>query len=462
MRLLFMLAAASVLLLAACGQDSATPVATVAPGVTAVPASEVVATPRQVPTLYPTATPEPVTPVPPTLPPLPTAVTNTPIAFDQVAVEIHYRLPALELDRRLQGDVSGRLTLEDQTSGATLVRHNQSHIVLEMQQGLAQLTLAELPDDCRHCVWMAYELPLSGQAGSGWLQDVTLLASLDNFTAVHLGPHVPPDTWLALRRSATSYWVAHTVAVTNDGRLWRWLATEGRIAESTLAGADSARLQAGLAALQGVALADSYSDSCTDAARETLFFPGNGEVATVRILCPALALPAALLPLYRELESLLDQSILSAGPPAEAFTLDTLLYYQTAAGERLRILADNEVRLERDDESLSATWPEARRAELAEALEQAGVLHLPASAVLAVEAGEHGLILRGPAGVSGAVWRDAPPAELATLVRGLDSMVAELAGREQATPAAAGPTPTASPTPAGTPTAPVVTVTPRQ
>jgi hypothetical protein len=464
MKLLFLLATALVVFLTGCGQATLTPEATTLPGATAVPPAEIVVTPRQVPTLYPTATSLPTPSATPTRPPQPTAVPNTPIAFDQVVVDIHYRLPALGLDRRLQGDVSGRLTMEDRATGVSVVRDNQSRVLLEMQQGLARLTLAELPDDCQTCVWMTYDLPLSGLAESGWLDDVTMLASLDNFTGVHLGPHVPPDTWLALRRSATSYWVGHTVAVTSDGRLWHWLATEGRIAEPSPLGLEGLRLQTALAALEGTELADTYSDSCTDAARETLFLPGADEAVKIRIICPALSLPAALLPLYLQLEALVDESIVAEGRPPRGLPLTALLSYKTADNERLLIFDDNQVQVESGNDIYTGTLSASQVVSLTAGLEQSGLLTLPASDVLMAEPGANGLIVRGAGGVSGAIWRGAPRREVAPLVMDLDRLVTELGPRESEAPVPPGPmlTGTASAIPAGTPTptGAGVTVTP--
>jgi hypothetical protein len=462
MKLLFLLAMALVMFLAGCGQASVTPVATRAPAVTAVPLSEVITTPRQLPTLYPTATPFPPATVAPTQPPQPTAVPTTPIAFDQVVVDLHYRLPALGLDRRLQGDVSGRLTMEDRAAGLSLVRENQSRILLEMQQGIAHLTLAELPDDCPHCVWMAYDLPLSGMADSGWLEDVTLLASLDNFTAIHLGPHVPPDTWIALRRSATSYWVAHAVAVTTDGRVWRWLATEGRIAEPLSLGAEMDRFQAALAALEELELADAYTTPCLDAARETLFLPGSSEDGTIRIICPALSLPAPLLPLYLELDALLAESLAGKPAPPEPLSLTTLLHYQPAGDERLLIAYDNQAVVERGGEVYTDTLPASQVISLTTGLEQSGFLRLAPDDVLAAGPGVNALIVRGAGGVSGATWSSTPPDEVAAFITELDRLVAQLAGQAPETPG--GPTPAATTTPVpgvtGTPPAPTGTATP--
>jgi hypothetical protein len=460
MKLLFLLAMALVVFLAGCGQATVTPVATVAPGVTAVPLPEVITTPRQLPTLYPTATPFAPATVAPTQPPRPTAVATTPVAFDQIVVDLHYRLPALGLERRLQGDVSGRLTMEDRSAGLSLVRESQGRILLEMQQGLAHLSLAELPEDCPHCVWMAYDLPLSGMAGSGWLEDVTLLASLDNFTAIHLGPHVPPDTWIALRRSATSYWVAHTVAITTDGRAWRWLATEGRIAEPSTLDVEMARFQEAIAALEGLELADAYTAPCLDAARETLFLPGSSEGATIRIVCPALSLPASLLPLYLELEALLAESVADAAPPPELLSLTTLLYYQSAGDERLRILHDNQAVVESGGEIYTGTLSATEVISLTAGLEQSGFLTLAPDDELAAEPGVSALIVRGSQRVGGAVWRNTPPAQVAALVMELDKLVAEVAGRAPETPGS--PTPATTPLPGepATPPAPAATNTP--
>src|SRR5690606_7332989 len=124
------------------------------------------------------------------------------------------------------GDVP---TNTDLQTDRQLVKTNQAAVLLEIQGALLNRQLAELPDDCDRCVHFSYELPLVPQQGAGWLEDPVFLASVENFMAVNLGPHFPPDTVLGLRRRASAYNVAQTLALTADGTLWRWLATASAV-----------------------------------------------------------------------------------------------------------------------------------------------------------------------------------------------------------------------------------------
>jgi hypothetical protein len=216
------------LLLLGCSQP-APPAATDSP----TPTTEdlpTVSGPSPVAQLPPTFTPRPEelapSPTPrPTQPPGTPAPTNTPIDFEQTAVEVRYQIPSLGLDRRLQGNINSQIIYVDEATGAAFQRNNQASILLELQQVLPNLELAELPDECDSCVRLTYELPLRDEAGTGWLQDPVLLASVENLMVVNLGPHWPPEAVVGLRRSASAFEPAHTIALAEDGRLWAWLAT---------------------------------------------------------------------------------------------------------------------------------------------------------------------------------------------------------------------------------------------
>jgi len=117
---------------------------------------------RVLPTLYPTSTTFP-TPLPTnTHPPQEVPPTSTPIDFEQLVVELRYTIPLIGLDRTLSGDVSGRLNVVDVANDFTVEQRNQAGVLLELQQSLPELELADLPEDCNGCVWLEYELPLTG------------------------------------------------------------------------------------------------------------------------------------------------------------------------------------------------------------------------------------------------------------------------------------------------------------
>lgn len=301
--------------------------------------------PRILPTLYPTATRFP-TPVPTnTSQPITTAPIETPVTFDQLVVELRYAIPAIGLDRSLKGDVSGRLQVSDQLTDNTVERRNQAGVLIEMQQSLPDLTLEDLPDGCDHCVWLEYDLPLAGDQDAGWLQDVRMLASLENFTSALLGPHFPPETIAALRRSATLHQVAHTVAITADGRLWRWTATEGEIQGPILVEDGDPLLADVLDAIDLDDVGEIYAADCPDGAGlETLFVKNSEEAKQVEIICPELSLPTTLLPIYLILDGnavdLFANQRLETQEPV--LPKESLLHYRNSDGFRLTINTDGQ------------------------------------------------------------------------------------------------------------------------
>ncbi len=125
------------LLLLGCRQPpSPPPVATALPLIEGVPT---VAAPSPVAQLPPTFTPRPAdmapSPTPgPTRPPATPRPTNTPIPFDETAVELRYQIPSLGLDRRLQGNINSQIIYVDEATSLAFQRNNQASILLELQQ----------------------------------------------------------------------------------------------------------------------------------------------------------------------------------------------------------------------------------------------------------------------------------------------------------------------------------------
>jgi hypothetical protein len=406
------------------------------------------------PTLYPTATPLPTATPAPTRTPAPTAVPQTPIAFDQVVVDIHYRIVALGLDRRLQGNVSGELTLLDESTGQTVALLDQGAVLLEMQQNLPLLNLEPIPDGCESCVYLSYDLPLAGESATGWLRDTRWLASLDNFTAIHLGAHFPPDTVAGLRRNASGRAVAHTAALTEDGRIWLWLGTEGEVAEP-LNLADAAALTAAAEAVPLDILEDAYTATCAEAPRETLLLNREEEKQVVRLICPELSLPLSLQPLYQELDRLLQAKLGDRQmPPAQRpFPLEGLLLYRRADGASLLVKSDGLATAAVDGRAIySETVTVRDMISLSESLLANGRFN-PDMNRLDEIAADHLIILRHQDGVSFNAWSGPIPLALQTDVNVLNDLLdrllqARLEVTPTATPASnASPTPPFAPTP---------------
>lgn len=417
----------------------------------------------EIPTLLPTYTRA----VQPTAtPPTAAEISASPspagtVDFEQPVVEFRYRIPALALDRRLEGNVNGQVTVVDETIGLAAIRQNQGGVLLELQSALPSLELEPLPEDCQACVAFSYELPLENVSGEGWLQDPVLLASVENYGATMVGPHFPPGTVLGLRRSATPYDVAHTLALTADGQLWRWLATEPQISAPVAAAEVAPQLDTLLQGLAPESLSERYEVQCPGAPAETLYLnPDNGEAeeegTTVRLACPAFSLPDSLHPLYLQLNVLLEEILADQGlprPPSE-IPLATVIDYRRQDQAHLTMLADGVTRAESAGETYTITLSPGQVVSLTTSLVEQGQLQPGLQAYVDGEA-PNVLLVRGPQGMLEAAWEaeDVPQAirpQVTTLDQILDELLEAEAPAEEGT-TTPSPTPTATSTATSTP-----------
>jgi hypothetical protein len=266
------------------------------------------------------------------------------INFSDPVIYLEYKIPALGLDRRLEGNVSSQITVIDQAREVTVQRSNQGNVLLELQQTLPQISLSPLPEGCDACVYFQYEFPLSQESGEGWLQDPVINASLENYMSIMVGPHFPPDTVVGLRRSASPYYPAHTAAVTADGRVYTWLATEAEVAKPITT---SFPINATLAELPLDQLADRYIVDCEVEPAEMLRIAITAEPLDVIIRCPAYSLSTTLLPLYLQLDEILAAKLATYtdGPPRPTpdFPLDAILDYKRLDDNRLTLFENGRI-----------------------------------------------------------------------------------------------------------------------
>lgn len=440
------------LFLTACGEEE-TPT-TPAADVGARPAPPTVV----LPTLYPTATRShqqatPTREMPATRPPESTA------DLQQTVVSFRISVPALGLDRRLAGTVGGAVTVVDETVGLAATLQNQGGVLFELQSTLPNLELPEVPEDCTGCFAFSYSLPLDGEEGSGWLQDPVMLASVENYLTLTLGPHWPEGTIVGLRRSASPYHVAHTIAFTTDGGMYRWLATEPEV---------RGREEASLPVLpaEPAALDEDYSVVCPGVPLETLYLVSADEGeetpgTTFSISCPAFSLPASLVPTYLALDDqlaplLVDERI--PVPPSE-IPLAAMVVHEWQGRGRLVLYVDDRVVLEASSgEVFTNTLSAGTTMSMTAALEESETLTPGVSGYTAAES-IHILLVRTGEGMAEAVWDDAPPEALVPVLTALEALWDELA--PDATPGADS-TQTPAPEGAGTAPPPVTgTSTPR-
>lgn len=369
----------------------------------------VLPSPQRVP---PTFTPggQPVVPTlspVPTRPPTLTAVPETPIPFKDTVIELRYRIPALDLDRRLQGNVSSQIMLVDETSGNEQQRNNQGGILLQLQAAIKDLALPPIPDGCDRCVQLSYALPLEGKSASGWLQDVTLLASVENFMAVALGPHFPSNTLVGLRRSASPYAPAQTLALLADGRLWVWQANQDTIPEALPA--DPLLVDA-LAQMDASGLNAVYAADCPGVAIETLFIGGENETE-VGIACPDYTIPSTLMPLYVRLDSLMMTNLTdNLERPPTGFPLTALLEFERVDGAQLTLYADGTaVALDTGNLTYTSTISITQIISLTTSLIDSGEIELGLTTFTdeaATPTPASRLLVRGEAGVFDGKWAD--------------------------------------------------------
>lgn len=381
--------------------------------------------------------------LPPTFTPVPTAVppatatlsasptpeaTATSIDFDKTAVRLRYTIPALGLDRRLRGNISGQISVLDGATGRAEEYSNQPTVLIELQDTLPTVELSPVPAGCDACVQIEYELPLTGETGSGWLQDTVLLVSLDNFMTAALGPHFPPGTQAGLRRNISQFAPAHTIAVLDDGRLFRWLATDVQIADPVAA-------PELLPLAQAVPVDDLAADYIVDCmvtmSVEMLLV--NPETAPIRLACPEFGLPATLLPLYLAFDAWMAPVLTEvvAERPPSAFPLAALLDYRRADETRLTIYQDGSVTAVAPSQTVTSTLSAGQIISLTTTLLDSGQLQTglksflptPTPVVTGTAAAEpiSLLRLRGPDAVYDGRWSGIP--DLPTLNDLLDSLL---------------------------------------
>lgn len=269
---------------------------------------------------------------------VPTAVPTT---SNETIVRLRYALPAINLGRTLEGTADGQISIYDEASGRTATSGQLGSILAELIPALSAATLEPL-DDCPTCLFLAYELPLTGETRQGWLRDPRLAASLENYISIALGPHFPPETIIGLRRSASAYAPAHSLALTANGRLFQWSATDDQLIEAEDGDFAAAELQSTLNRLPLARLQDGYVVDCALSPNELLYLRVGETSRAVQIVCPEFSLPDMLLPLYLQLDSLMAAKLGDAStPPPAAFPLSALLDYQRGEdGARLTLLMD--------------------------------------------------------------------------------------------------------------------------
>ncbi|WP_420644177.1 hypothetical protein [Candidatus Leptofilum sp.] len=393
--------------------------------------------------------------------PIPTRATNTPIPFGANVVELRLTIPSLGLDRRLQGSVNSQIILVDENNGFSVQRDNQASVLLDLQQVLPELVTNPVPEGCDSCVRVAYSLPFSGVDGEGWLRDPVLLASLENYFTITLGPHFPPGAIIGLRRSASAYAPAHSIAIMEDGRLFRWMANQGEVEP---AGVASPALLAAYAGVDAPALSQQYAAPCPGLPLESLLLADREQERLIALVCPEFAVPFSLQSLYVALDNALNEMLTASEVtlprPPVGFPLTAVLDYQRIDGAQLTVFMDNTaVASLNSSQPISTTLTSSQVISLTNNLLASGSLRTGLNTFLdndtaaTPEVTRSWLLVRGPAGVYDAEWIGTADVEvLAELNTLLDELLSQEISTPESTPIAT-PEDSETAVPATTPTA---------
>jgi len=402
---------------------------------------------RELPTVYPTATPLPSPTPASTNTPQPAVATPTEVAFDQLVADVRYSIPRLGLDRRIRATVAGEIEVIDENAGASVILKNRPGVVIEMQQSLPRATIEDLPPGCDACVQVEYELPLSDLSGAGWLRDVQLLASLENYAAVALGPYFPPGTIAGLRRGATAFEVAHSAAFTAAGELWTWTATEEQISEPQIVAGLQEQAASSLALVDWPTLPESVGALCYQGGGvETLLLDSPDGPKSVEVRCPELFLPGQLVPIYSMLSDAAGQRLRGSevAPPELPLALDTVVYFRRADGASLTLSAAGQLQaIDVDGTSYTLTLTNTETLSLTTALMDSSLLEPGPSALFEDDPGNV-LVIRAYDGVYELAWseEDELPAAVIAPWNDLLEMALAAAGAENGGSPAPAPTAT--------------------
>ncbi|MCP5095427.1 MAG: hypothetical protein GY943_07740 [Chloroflexi bacterium] len=419
------------------------PVPTIAimqPSPVAIPATF---TPGGVPVLptRPVSTPRP------TPPPLPTSLADTPIPFDNIVVELTYQIPALGLNRRLEGNVGSDIVLIDETSGKGQQRSRQATVLLQLQQALKNLELAPVPDGCVTCVFVSFNLPYEQKEESGWLQDPILLASIENFMTVALGAHFPPGAVAGLRRSASPFAPAQTIALMEDGRLWVWQGNKDTVPESLTA--DPALFTA-VSTGMVAETKNSYVATCTSVPAETLLMRAGEQEKVISIACPEFSIPTPLLPLYQQFDAVMATHLTdNIERPPVGFSLDGLVDYQRADRVNLTIFANGTAVAQDASGTYTTTLTSREIISLTQSLIDSGAIQLGLTTYESDEDADETsvptsrILVRGDAGVYDGEWTTF--ADIPALAA-LNELLAQMIPSDAGLPETAVPSPTITPT----------------
>ncbi len=311
---------------------------------------------------------------------LPLLETQSPtVDLNQPVLLLTYQIPAIQLNRKLEANVAGQLTLIDVTTGSQVRIPNGQRFLTEIIGAIEanKTSFTPVAPDCSLCVTIGYELPAAGESASGALPDPLFQVSIQNLFASRLGAHFPPNTVVGHHRAASGYTVAHTAALTADGKLYRWVAADSQVQvtdEGLPTDEALAPYTAEVETFSGVDLVAA----CPNFPNEVIVYQDQ----FLQIRCPELALGQALLDAYAFAsdysQPLLDDER-NLPIPETRLPANARLFYAPKDGRTLTIFADGNV---------TATYPVTQTQPIT-GTDQTEVVNLPAETInSSIPAGE--------------------------------------------------------------------------
>lgn len=404
-------------------------------------ASRVIITVAPLPSLYPTTTrPAAVTSenaVESLQEPATRAPTSTPVDLNEPVLTLSLQIPEINFDRSITGNVAGAVTLTDENSADSVVLARSGRLLAEIRAALLETTIDPLPaEGCDRCVQIEFALPADGLEQSGWLRDPILIASLEFLFANSLGPHFPPDTAIGFYRSASGYTVAHTVAILNDGAVYRWVGPDDQLLDQIEY--ESGEIEEVIASIEQLPLRlweDDYTALCPSYPLEILYLRPPSEVKEIDIQCPELTLPTTLIPIYERVNQFTADILAEERNipfPEQPLPLEAVVFYLRPDSAALTIFADGSVIASDPAGNLQNTVIPLEFIEpLIDDLTNSDVLPRGVEVLINPQNSqnfEELLLVRGELGVYELPWRDRVGQSLLPGVLSLENLLIDLVG----------------------------------
>ena len=361
------------------------------------------------------------------------------VDLNQPVIRFRIEIPAIDLDRSFEGNISGRTELTDYTAERSEVLSNQNRRLIEIQSVLRDLTLEPLPTGCERCAFFSFSLPVEGIEAEGHLTDPIVLASVHHFLSQTLGPHFPLETLIGHHRSASGYTAAHTAVLLEDGTIWRWFGSDTEIVPAEAVESELLALYTEAADLFDP-LEPLYDADCANFPIETVRFREK----RVEVRCPELSLPTLLASSYETASALSAPQLLDERNliiPSTVLPLNSVIFFERSDGATLTLYEDGlVVTLSATGETVTTTIPAREIEPLIEPMVSSEII--PRGVTVSIASSEQNgelsvdeeaeyeelILIRGTLGVYEFAWTDRVGQTLVPGIAVLDLLLEEKIG----------------------------------